>query len=100
MKYRAIMDHADRFSIRLMCRALKVSPAGYYAWVTRPKNPCASANRALLVEIRTIHAQSRRTYGSPRVWDTLKTMWPWCRREPRGALDAREWHSGENSEAM
>lgn len=72
MKCRAIKDHVDRFNIRLMCRALKVSPAGYYAWVTRPESRRASANRALLVEIRAIHAQSRRTYGNPRVWNALK----------------------------
>lgn len=29
MKYRAIEDNADRFPIRLMARALKVSAAGY-----------------------------------------------------------------------
>ena len=37
MKYRAMRDHADRFAVRLMSRALKVSPAGYYAWLTTVK---------------------------------------------------------------
>jgi transposase InsO family protein len=72
MKYRAIQDHADRFAIRLMCRALKVSPAGYYAWRTRPESARAKANRALLVEIRVLHAASRRTYGSPRLTRDLR----------------------------
>lgn len=71
MKYRAIRDHADRFAVRLMCRALTVSPAGYYAWGTRPESARTQANRALLVEIRAIHAESRRTYGSPSIWDAL-----------------------------
>ena len=71
MKYRAIRDHAGRFTIRLMCRALKVSFAGYYAWRERPESKRAQRNRALLVEIRTIHRQSRRTYGSPSIWDEL-----------------------------
>lgn len=71
MKYRAIRDHADRFAVRLMCRALKVSPAGYYAWGTRPESERTKANRALLTQIRVIHAESRRTYGSPSVWDQL-----------------------------
>ena len=71
MKYRAILDHADRFAIRLMCRALKISPAGYYAWRARPESERAKTNRALLTEIRGIHAESRRTYGSPSIWDAL-----------------------------
>jgi len=71
VKFRAIQDHADRFDIRLMCRALKVSPAGFYTWRTRPESPRARANRSLLGEIRAIHVQSRCTYGSPSIWDAL-----------------------------
>lgn len=29
MRYRAIREHDRRYPIRLMCRALTVSPAGY-----------------------------------------------------------------------
>jgi hypothetical protein len=32
MRYRAIQENDRRFPIRLKCRALAVSPAGYYAW--------------------------------------------------------------------
>ena len=32
MRYRAIQEHDRRYPIRLMCRALAVSAAGYYAW--------------------------------------------------------------------
>ncbi len=73
MKYRAIGEHADRFDIRLMCRALKVSSAGYYAWRSRPESRRAQANRSLLGEIRTTHVESRHTYGSPRIWQTLRS---------------------------
>lgn len=72
MRYRAIQDHARRYPVRLMCRALKVSAAGYYAWAARPESERARANRALLVAIRAIHEQSRRTYGSPSVWKALR----------------------------
>ena len=71
MKYQVIRENADRIPIRLMCRALNVSPAGYYAWRNRPESPRALANRGLLAEIRLIHRASRQTYGSPSIWDEL-----------------------------
>ena len=36
MKYRMIQRGREAFPIRLMCRCLRVSPSGYYGWVTRP----------------------------------------------------------------
>ena len=71
MRYRAIQEHDRRFPIRLMCRALAVSPAGYYAWRNRPESRRAVHNRALLSAIRVIHRASRETYGSPSIWDAL-----------------------------
>jgi len=71
MRYRAIQENVRRFPVRLMARALKVSAAGYYAWRTRPESRRTRRNRALLVEIRVLHAESRRTYGSPSIWDAL-----------------------------
>ena len=35
MRSRAIQEHDRRSPIRLMCRALVVSAAGYYAWRSR-----------------------------------------------------------------
>lgn len=71
MRYRAIQEHDRRYPIRLMCRALAVSPAGYYAWARRPESDRSVHNRALLSAIRVIHQESRETYGSPSIWDAL-----------------------------
>ena len=71
MRYRAIQQHDRRFPIRLMCRTLAVSAAGYYAWKDRPESRRAMHNRILLSEIRVIHRESRETYGSPSIWDAL-----------------------------
>jgi len=43
MRYRVIQEHDRRYPIRLMCRALAVSPAGYDAWRTRPASARAAA---------------------------------------------------------
>ena len=71
MRYRAIQEHDRRYPIRLMCRTLTVSPAGYYAWAGRPESDRSVQNRTLLAEIRMIHRESRETYGSPSIWDAL-----------------------------
>ena len=71
MRYHAIQEHDRRYPIRLLCRALAVSPAGYYAWRDRPESRRARQNRTLLSTIRVIHRESRETYGSPSIWDAL-----------------------------
>ena len=71
MRYRAIQEHDRRYPIRLMCRALAVSPAGYYAWWDRPESRRSVDHRTLLSALRVIHRESRETYGSPRIWDAL-----------------------------
>ncbi len=59
MRYRAIQAHDRRVPIRLMCRALAVAPAGYYAWRARSERVRGAANRALAAKIRVIHRESR-----------------------------------------
>ena len=71
MRYRAMQGHDRRDPVRLMCRALAVSPAGYYAWRGRPESARETASRVLVAKIRVIHRESRETYGSPSIWDAL-----------------------------
>jgi len=44
-----------------------VSTSGYYAWRDRPPSKRTQVNQELVTEIRAIHAESRQTYGSPRI---------------------------------
>jgi len=71
MRYRVIHEHDRRYPIRLMCRTLAVSAAGYYAWRSRPECARSIQTRILRSAIRVIHQESRETYGSPRIWDAL-----------------------------
>jgi putative transposase len=50
-----------------MCRALCVSPSGFYAWREREPSIRAKADAELTLKIHAIHEQSRSTYGVPRV---------------------------------
>jgi len=62
------------FSILSLCRTLEVSTSGYYDWHQRQDcpGPRALENQTLAQEIGLIHAQSRHTYGSPRVMHELR----------------------------
>lgn len=55
------------YRVQMMCRLLEVSTSGYYAWQRRQKSQRAQSDEQLLVQIRSIHEQSRGTYGAPRV---------------------------------
>jgi putative transposase len=50
--FRFIDEHRDQWPVRLLCDALGVSPAGYYAWRDRPASARQQQRDALLVEIR------------------------------------------------
>ena len=55
-----------------MCRVLRVSPQGYYQWRKRPLSARARQDIELSAKIRIVHAESRSTYGSPRIHDELR----------------------------
>jgi putative transposase len=55
-----------------LCRNLRVSRAGFYAW--RSRLPCARdlEDEKLRVLVREAHLRARRTYGSPRIHRALQ----------------------------
>lgn len=73
MRFPFIDAERVHYPVRVLCRVLMVTRSGYYAWAGRPPSARAQANERLLVQIRAIHAESRGTYGSPRIHRTLRT---------------------------
>lgn len=55
-----------------MCEVYGVSRSGYYAWRDRPPSERSLEDRRLLQGIEQAHADSRETYGSPRVHAVLR----------------------------
>lgn len=55
-----------------MCRVLQISRSGYYGWRDRPESERSRQERALLVEIRKVHASSREAYGAVKTWRALR----------------------------
>lgn len=70
----------------LMCRVLRVSVAGYYAWRRRPETRRAVESRTLLDDIREVHANSDGRYGGPRLHAALRAR---GKRMGRGRVDLK-----------
>jgi putative transposase len=60
--------------LRLMCDLLDVSPAGFYASLTRRASKRSQSNARLTLEIRAVHEASRARYGAPKVYHELKAQ--------------------------
>jgi putative transposase len=67
MTCRLIEAEKERYSVARMCRTLRVSRSGFYAWRNRPVSDHAAADVALAARVAAIHAASDGTYGVPRV---------------------------------
>jgi putative transposase len=71
MRYIFIAQNQGEFPVRVMCRVLRVSQSGYYAWRKRPPSARQVADDHLSHQIRQIFREGRGVYGSPRVHATL-----------------------------
>ncbi len=72
MKFAFVRAEKARYAVALLCRAVGVSRAGYYAWCHRPPSGRQAADDALVDRIRRVHEASRHAYGSPRVLRELR----------------------------
>ncbi|WP_455580179.1 IS3 family transposase [Ectopseudomonas mendocina] len=70
-RYTMIQRCRNEYPVRLMCRCLKVSASGYYAWQDREPSARAQENARLVKRIREIHEDSRGVIGAPRMHEDL-----------------------------
>jgi putative transposase len=101
MKYAFMAEHEQEYSLKRMCRVLRVSRSGYYAWKGRPPSRQERANVDLLAQIRAAYQLSRKTYGSPRIHAYLRRKGVFCGRNRVAHLmklhrivarKAHKWH--------
>lgn len=71
MRFAFIDAEKAHHRITKLCRLLKVSRAGFYAWCGRPPSPRAVEDARLSVLVREAHERGRKTYGSPRIHKDL-----------------------------
>jgi putative transposase len=67
MRYQFIRSHQSLYPVTLMCDVLEVSRSGYYDWRDRPASPTTLRQEQLAVLAKDAFAESRQTYGSPRI---------------------------------
>ena len=72
MRFAFIATEKANYPVALMCRVLKVSRSGYYAWCGRPVANRTAEDQRLALEVGAIYAESRGCYGSPRVHAELR----------------------------
>lgn len=64
-----------------MCRVLKVSRSGFYAWLNRGESGRAREDRALAAEVKQIFDHSKGAYGAPRIRHVLARRNKRCGRK-------------------
>jgi transposase InsO family protein len=67
VRFAWVHEHREQYEVAMMCQVLNVSRSGYYAWCVRPVGEQAVRRAELTERIRKVHAESRATYGSPRI---------------------------------
>lgn len=68
----AALAENDRLTVAKTCRLFEVTRQGYYKYLRALSSPKLIRDAELALEVAEIHAESRGTYGSPRVHAELK----------------------------
>ena len=66
---------------RILCRALQVSPSGYYAWRARRPSARTLDNQRLAKRIEQLHDETREPYSAERLWRGLRLQGEACGRD-------------------
>ena len=72
MRFRFIATEKAHHSLTLLCRCLRVTRSGFYAWQQRPESAHAKRDQQLTVLVRASFEASQGRYGSPRIHRDLQ----------------------------
>ena len=78
MKYAFIKAHRTLFSVRAMCRVLKVHHSGFYAWLKSPVSRRVKEERRLTERIKDAWIESGRVYGYRKLHDDMRAAGETC----------------------
>ena len=71
MRFTFIAAKKAEHTVSILCRCLRVTRSGFYAWQRRPESTHVRDDRRLKVLVQASFEESRQRYGSPRVHEDL-----------------------------
>lgn len=71
MSYAFVAEHREQFSVRTMCRCLRIHPSGFYAWLKNPLSKRAQEDIRQTRLIEDAWQQSGKVYGYRKLHDDL-----------------------------
>ena len=67
MRFTFIAAKKAEHTVTILCRCLRVTRSGFYAWQRRPESTHTRDDRRLTVLVRASFEESKQRYGSPRI---------------------------------
>ena len=71
MRYAFVAKHRPLFSVRAMCRCLRIHPSGFYAWLKNPLSERAKEDKRQTKLIQQAWEDSGKVYGYRKLHDDL-----------------------------
>ena len=71
MRFTFIAAEKAEHTVTILCRCLRVTRSGFYAWQRRPESTHARDDRRLKVLVQASFDESQQRYGSPRIHEDL-----------------------------
>jgi len=71
VRYAFVAEHRGQFSVRAMCRCLRIQPSGFYAWLQAPLSVRAQEDRRQTELLHKAWAESGKVYGYRKLHDDL-----------------------------
>jgi putative transposase len=71
MRFTFIAAKKAEHTVSILCRCLRVTRSGFYAWQCRSESTHTRDDRRLTVLVRASFEESKQRYGSPRVHEDL-----------------------------
>jgi putative transposase len=78
VRYAFVAEHRPLFSVRTMCRCLRIHPSGFYAWLKDPLSERAQEDVRQIELIRQAWNDSGKVYGYRKLHDDLLDQGETC----------------------
>jgi putative transposase len=78
VRYAFVAEHRALFSVRAMCRCLRIQPSGFYAWVKNPLSRRTKEDARQTELLRQAWEDSGKVYGYRKLHDDLLDQGETC----------------------